>query len=184
MTILTTASFLDGFAVEPLSVNHDVNSFTCKNAEYAEFLQQSARRFQEKGVTKTFVVVEKTTGKIAAYISLVTDAAMVEAEEKQTMALTDFPFETIPALKVAKLAVDSTVGKAYKHLGSSVLAFAVSVAWVCNCDYAACRVGTVDADIEYDENLPAFYAKNGFIPLQNPRYTKRTKTRPMYRDIF
>jgi hypothetical protein len=184
MTELTAASFPEYFSVEALTESHDVGAFMNQSTEYMDFLCHSALRYQAEQVTKTFLFVDKQNGAIAAYVSLVTDAVMIENDEKADMGISDFPYETIPAIKIAKLAVHSNYAKQYHHLGSCVIQYAISIANFCNRDYAACRVVTVDADIEYDENLPVFYAKNGFIPLQNPRYTTRTKTRPMYRDIF
>ena len=53
----------------------------------------------------------------------------------------------------------------------------------CNEDYCAARFLTVDADIEHDEGVIAFYMKNGFIPnveLKN----KNRKTISMRKDIY
>jgi hypothetical protein len=42
---------------------------------------------------------------------------------------------------------------------------------------------TVDADIEYDKTLPLFYEKNGFTALHSKKYTKKTRTLPMWAGL-
>jgi len=60
---------------------------------------------------------------------------------------------------------------------------ALSIARACNRQLFAARFLTVDADIEHDEGVLAFYEKNGFIPnaqLNN----KNRKTVSMRKDIY
>ena len=52
----------------------------------------------------------------------------------------------------------------------------------CNNDYCASRFLTVDADIEHDKGVLAFYEKNGFIP--NAELFKNRKTISMRKDIY
>ena len=53
----------------------------------------------------------------------------------------------------------------------------------CNKDYCAARFLTVDADVEHDEGVLAFYEKNGFIPNAE-FYNKNRKTISMRKDIY
>jgi hypothetical protein len=62
--------------------------------------------------------------------------------------------------------------------------FSRNIADQCNERLIACRIITVDADIEYDKDLPTFYEKNGFTALHSKRYTKKTRTVPMWADIY
>ena len=56
-------------------------------------------------------------------------------------------------------------------------------ALACNDDYCAARFLTVDADIEHDEGILAFYEKNRFI--QNIElFNKNSKTISMRKDIY
>lgn len=48
----------------------------------------------------------------------------------------------------------------------------------------ACRFITVDADIEYDENTPEFYKKNGFVENLSNRSRNASHTISMRKDIF
>jgi hypothetical protein len=182
---VTPENFGDCFSFEKLNNTHNLASFTLPaNSEYAVSLHRDALRFQCAHISNTFLLIETATRTVAAYISLITDAVKLEDDEKNTLHIPDVAFETLPAAKIAKLAVDATFGKKYRRLGSLMLNFALAVADECNDHTLACRVLTVDADIEHDPGVTAFYEKNGFIALQNKKYIKRTKTVPMWTDIF
>jgi hypothetical protein len=184
MIVVSKENFFEYFKIQELSKKHKLESFVAQNKEYTDFLIFDALDYQMKGVAKTFVFVDTKNSEVAAYLTLVTDAATIENDEKEQLSIAEFPFETIPAIKIAKLAVNSNYNKNYKHIGTFALQYTASVAWLCNRDYAACRVITVDADIEYDTNLPIFYEKNGFKALQSRKYIRKTKTKTMYSDIF
>ena len=49
---------------------------------------------------------------IAAYMSLIADAIKLSVSEKEIHNL-NYPFKTIPAMKIAKLAVSQTVQEKY-----------------------------------------------------------------------
>jgi hypothetical protein len=115
-------------------------------------------------------------------MSLIADAIKLSATEKELHALS-YPFKTIPAMKIAKLAVDRSFMEKYKGIGSFMITAAIRKAIGCNDDYFACRFLTVDADIEHDPNVTAFYTKNGFI--QNIEMNnKHSKTISMRKDIW
>jgi hypothetical protein len=90
----------------------------------------------------------------------------------------------MPAIKIAKLAVAEQLRQSYRHIGSLMIDFSRSIADQCNEQFIACRVITVDADIKNEKNLFVFYEKNGFIALRNKKYTKKTRTLPMWDDIY
>jgi hypothetical protein len=129
-------------------------------------------------------MVDRTTKAIVAYIALIADAVTLQDDEKAQLQLSELTFETLPALKIAKLAVSQNAALSYRHLGSLMIDFSRSIADQCNELFIACRVLTVDADIEYDENLPSFKEKNGFTALHSKKYIKKTRTLPMWTDIY
>jgi hypothetical protein len=47
----------------------------------------------------------------------------------------NYPFKTIPSMKIAKLAVDSSFLEKYKGIGSFMIEFAMSKALSCNEDW-------------------------------------------------
>jgi ribosomal protein S18 acetylase RimI-like enzyme len=115
-------------------------------------------------------------------MSLIADAIKLSATEK-TLHNLDYPFKTIPAMKIAKLSVSITCQQKYAGIGSYMLALAVAIARTTNDDRFACRFITVDADIEHDEGVIAFYTKNGFIPNAEMN-NKRSKTINMRKDLY
>ncbi|MCL2186961.1 MAG: hypothetical protein FWB86_14100 [Treponema sp.] len=60
---------------------------------------------------------------------------------------------------------------------------AASLTLICNQQLLAARFLTVDADIEHDEGILAFYQKNGFIPNAE-LLNKNRKTISMRKDIY
>ena len=86
-------------------------------------------------------------------------------------------------MKIAKLAVDNSISKKYKGIGTFMIDSAERLALKCNNDYCAARFLTVDADIEHDGGVLAFYEKNGFIPNAG-LFNKNRKTISMRKDIY
>ena len=125
---------------------------------------------------------EKETGLLAAYMSLIADAIKLSFTEKELHGLS-YPFRTIPAMKIAKLAVDEIFIKKYKGIGTFMIQTAEHLANGLNKNYIAARFLTVDADIEHNGTVIEFYQKNGFIP--NAEFNnKNRKTVSMRKDIF
>jgi ribosomal protein S18 acetylase RimI-like enzyme len=110
------------------------------------------------------------------------DAIKLSASEQELHGL-NYPFKTIPTMKIAKLAVDGGFSEKYKGIGSFMINTAMGMAFDCYEDYCAARFLTVDADIEHDSGVLAFYEKNGFIPNAE-LYNKNRKTISMRKDIY
>jgi len=130
----------------------------------------------------TWLLRERSTGSIAAYMSLISDAIKLSATEKELHQLA-YPFKTIPAMKIAKLAVSTAFQERYKGIGSLMVEMAIQIAQSCNEQHFACRFITVDADIEHNETVLKFYEKNNFIPNEEIK-GKNRKTISMRRDIL
>jgi ribosomal protein S18 acetylase RimI-like enzyme len=156
--------------------------FKCPIAEYNEYLTQEAWRAQSEFVATTWLLRERAENSIVAYMSLINDAIKLSATEKELHHL-DYPFRTIPAMKIAKLAVSKTSREQYKGIGSYMIYLAKIIAVTSNEQHSACRFLTVDADIEHDEGVLAFYEKKGFIKNAE-LYNKNRKTISMRKDIY
>jgi GNAT superfamily N-acetyltransferase len=170
------------FRLEPLTPSIILSQFSCPVDEYNEYLCKDALRSQNDHIARTWLLRERTTGKIIAYMSLIMDAIKLSFTEKELHNL-KYPFKTIPAMKIAKLAVDATSAVQYKGIGSFMIETAIGKAIACNDEYCAARFLTVDADIEHDEGILVFYEKNGFI--QNTElFNKNRKTISMRKDIY
>jgi hypothetical protein len=158
------------------------SNFDCGIPEYNDYLFRDALRSVNDHVAFTWLLKERSTEKTAAYMSLIMDAIKLSFTEKELHHL-NYPFRTIPAMKIAKLAVDGSFSKKYKGIGTFMIIGAERLAWACNATYCAARFLTVDADIEHDEGVFAFYEKNGFI-TNAEIYNKNRKTISMRKDLY
>jgi hypothetical protein len=172
----------DYFHMEQLSPTATLTGFSCPIEEYNEYLTQDALHSQDDHVALTWLLRERSTGSLIAYMSLIADAIKLSVSEKELHNL-NYPFKTIPALKIAKLAVSQTSQRTYKGIGSFMIINARALARICNRQLFACRFLTVDADVENNENVLSFYEKNGFI-LNSEMNNKNRKTISMRKDIF
>jgi len=170
------------FYFEQVSFNTLLDSFSCSVIEYNDYLFEDALRSQNDHIAVTWLLRERTTDDIAAYMSLIADAIKLSVSEKETHNL-QYPFKTIPAMKIAKLAVSHPAQSKYKKLGTYMINKAMSLARICNRQLFACRFLTVDADIEHNGTVIEFYQKNGFVPNAEMN-VKRNKTISMRKDIF
>lgn len=78
--------------------------------EMENFLKTEALQEQNKHLNKTHLLVDIESKKIAGYISICNDNLRIEDSEKNFF---QFKYYTIPALKIARLAIDNH----YKNLG-------------------------------------------------------------------
>ncbi|GHV84328.1 N-acetyltransferase [Spirochaetia bacterium] len=152
----------DYFHMEQLTPGDSLVDFSCSLEEYTEYLTEDALRSQKDHIALTWLLWDRTTGGIAAYMSLIADAIKLSVSEKELHNL-NYPFKTIPAMKIAKLAVSQVSQSKYKGIGSFMIINARSLARICNRQLFSCRFLTVDADIENNESVLTFYEKNGFI---------------------
>ena len=178
-SILTDKRF---FSLEQLNEKISLTSFFCHIAEYNDYLFNEAARSQNDQMALTWLLRERSTGAIAAYMSLIADAIKLSATEKELHQL-DYPFKTVPAMKIAKLAVSTPFQEKYRGIGSLMVEMAIQIAESCNEQHFACRFITVDADIEHNESVINFYLKNGFTSNEETG-GKRRKTISMRRDIL
>jgi hypothetical protein len=179
---ITPANVSGYFYLEPLSSQNRLPSFKCTIEEYNGYLFVDAIRSLNDHIAKTWFLRERATGNLAAYMSLIADAIKLSFTEKELHGL-NYPFKTIPAMKIAKLAVDESFIAKYRGIGTFMIQIAERLAGGLNNDYCAARFLTVDADIEHDEGILAFYQKNGFI-LNAELRNKTRKTVSMRKDIY
>ncbi|GHV77270.1 hypothetical protein AGMMS49942_20910 [Spirochaetia bacterium] len=64
-------------------------------------------------------------------MSLIADAIKLSVSEKELHNL-NYPFKTIPAMKIAKLAVSQSAQKIYKGIGSFMIDSSMVLAQYCN----------------------------------------------------
>ena len=105
------------FSLERLKEKTRLSSFSCQIEEYNDYLFHEAARSQKDQMALTWLLCERSTGVIAAYMSLIADAIKLSATEKDLQQL-DYPFKTVPAMKIAKLAVSAPFKEKYRGIGS------------------------------------------------------------------
>jgi hypothetical protein len=164
------------FRLEQLAEGAPVGAFECRIGEYADYLREEALRAQTDHVAKTWLLREEASGQIAAYMSLIADAVKLSNAEKELHRL-NYPFKTIPAMKIAKLAVADAFRERYRGLGTRMVYLAGRIARRLNTDYCAARFLTVDADIEHDAGVLSFYEKLRETPNKNKIYHNGARRR-------
>jgi hypothetical protein len=100
------------FGIERIVPPARLDMFSCSIPEYSIWLQMESLKSQGDMVAVTYLLRERSTGEVAAYMSLVADAIKLNAAEKALHNL-DYPFKTIPAMKIAKLAVSTAYQQRY-----------------------------------------------------------------------
>lgn len=194
MSYLTTEEFesiADTVTIFPVTSAElgDISqySFDCgKAVEYVIFLKQKAIALDKLAVTKTFVMLHNETKELIGYFSLAADTVKLTLDEKIGNDLETVDFMSLPALKLGKLAINKDLSEVSKRkgYGSFVLDIVDTYAFEMLENGVACRFVTVDADIEYEEDTPNFYLKNGFTINQSRKRRSSDKTISMRRDIF
>jgi hypothetical protein len=170
------------FTLERLTEGAPVGAFECRIGEYTDYLREDALRAQADHVAQTWLLREESSGEISAYMSLIADAVKLSTAEKELHKL-DYPFKTIPALKIGKLAVAEASRQKYRGIGTLMIYLAGRFARMSINPYCAARFITVDADVEHDDGVLAFYQKNGFVP--NAELSgKHRKTISMRLDLY
>jgi len=170
------------FYLEQLTPETILDDFTCSITEYNDYLRKDAHRSQDDHVALTWLLRERKADTIVSYMSVIADAIKLSASEKEIHNL-NYPFKTIPAIKIAKLAVSQLAQEKYKGVGTYMIFNALNIARTCNRQLFAARFLTVDADVEHDEGVFMFYQKNGFVPNEE-LFNKNRKTISMRKDIY
>jgi hypothetical protein len=181
-TVIKNSTGGNYFELRPLTPVTSLSGFRSSVDEYTGYLHNEALKSQKDHIAVTWLLYEKSTNTMSAYMSLIADAIKLSGTEKELHNL-DYPFKTVPAMKIAKLAVAQSFQEKYSGVGSFMITLAIAFAHACNDHYFACRFITVDADIEHNEGVLNFYQKNGF--LQNAElFNKNRKTISMRKDIY
>jgi predicted GNAT family N-acyltransferase len=182
MTPLSRKEFENFFTVDRLVSDARLDAFCCAIAEYNAYLTKESLKSQNDMIAVTYLLHEKRNGNIAAYMSLIADAIKLSASERELHQL-NYPFKTMPAMKIAKLAVSAEYKTRFSGIGSKMIDIAAGIATTTYKDRFACRFITVDADIEHDRELTVFYSKNGFI-ANTEMNNQRSKTINMRKDLY
>ncbi|MHB9291964.1 hypothetical protein Holit_01052 [Hollandina sp. SP2] len=108
------------FKREPFTPQKSCTGFYCAVTEYNDYLINDALPSMHDHIALTWLLTERSTGKTAAYMSLIMDAIKLSFTEQELHNL-NYPFKTIPAMKIAKLAVDRSFSEKYKGTGTFMI---------------------------------------------------------------
>jgi GNAT superfamily N-acetyltransferase len=141
------------------SSKHEVENFSCGYEALDRYIKSYAEANATHGLGRTFVALLEDKTEIKGYYTLT--AAQIAKErlpKKQTRGLPAYP---IPAILLARLAIDKTAQG--KGLGELLLFDAFRRIVRGSYDFGI-RVVLVDA---IDEKAKHFYIKYGFIPFDD-----------------
>lgn len=128
--------------------------------EMDDFLHNEALQEQTKGLNATHLFINKENNDLIGYISLCNDSIKLEIDEKNILG---FNYSTIPAMKIARLAVSNK----YQHKGFGKILIDFSV-------YAAKSLTNVTgiAFITLDcyKHRQSYYEALGFVKNLSQAY--------------
>ena len=137
-----SADDLPDLELRPLQPDDRVNRFSSGDKQFQPlktFLQRDSKKFQEQFLARTYVMVDGNL--VRAYVTLV--CGEITAEKNITdLDGAEFKNEHFPAMKIARLAVDSKYRKS--GYGQKLVDFAVGRAIEIS-GIAGCRFVVVDA---------------------------------------
>lgn len=147
------------------------------------FLTEHALYYEEFRLARTYGVydVNKADEPIVGYVTLVCSeidlgdhATLHPSERPETTK--NYPYTTYPALKIARLLIDSKYRR--RDLGTSLIYYAFGVAVDQICPRVGCRFLVVDSK----KDATAFYEKLGFVLLETTR-NKKLESPIMFVDL-
>jgi predicted N-acetyltransferase YhbS len=141
---------------ERLGSNHVLSGFDCGVGSLNVWLERHARSASGVGSAKTYVITDEEQGRVVGYHALT--LVSVEHVEATSRAKKGMPKYPIPAMLLARLAVDESVKG--KGLGAFLLRDAM-VRTVAVSQEAGLRLLLAHA---LNEQARTFYVKFGFEP--------------------
>ena len=141
---------------QPLGNEHRVNGFDCGVGSLDIWLVKHARAAVGAGSARTYVVVDSEQDRVVGYHAL--SLASIEHADATDRGRKGMPRHPIPAMLLARLAVDNTVQG--KGIGAFLLRDAMSRA-LSVAEQAGMRLLFVHA---LNDEARAFYERFGFEP--------------------
>lgn len=100
-----------------------LGDFDCGIADYNDFLCSDAPYYIEQNVTQIKLLINKENADVIAYMVLCSDSFILSDKEKALVGL-EIPINTLPSLKIGKLAVSQ------RYTGKLYGSFMLFLAWV------------------------------------------------------
>lgn len=149
--------------VHPLSRNHDRDTFDCGSEALNLFLRATARQHQDRGISRTFVLVEPESAAPNRVIGFFTLSACEGIASDLPPSLARRLPRNLPAVRLGRLAVDRQFQR--RGFGGALLVEAIR-----RVAATATQIGIAGLFVDAkDDQAAAFYRKFGFVPLpSNP----------------
>jgi len=160
---------------ERLSKIYDVSKFDCGDEDLNDFIKNDAFIYQEKKIATTILFFYEEN--LIGFVSIAADSLKLNFDEKQSYNIHQKKLEDVPAVKLARLAVNKIFQK--QGIGTNILKWVIGYVLECS-EMVAIRFITVDA---YHDKLN-FYQKFIFLVNQNKHYTKKTNHVSMRYDLL
>ncbi len=143
--------------IEDLNRNHDRASFDCGISELNQYLRRIARQHLEKGISRTFVLVDDSKpNEILGFFTLA--ACEVRSETLPEEFAKKYPRD-VPVAKLARIAVAKRLQR--HGLGSHMVMNAMEKVVA-----VSENLGLVGFFVDAkDKNVSEYYKRFGFIPL-------------------
>jgi ribosomal protein S18 acetylase RimI-like enzyme len=145
--------------LDKLDKSHDRNSFDCNSEALNKYLRQTARQHNQKGISRTFVLVDTKQSKVI--IGFFTLSLCEVRSEKLTEVIARKYLLIVPGVRLARLAVD----KYYQHQGiGEILIIEAMKRAIVIADNGGGIGLFVDAK---DEKARNYYSRYGFVSLKD-----------------
>lgn len=143
--------------IEPVTRNHNRTAFDCGNHDLNQYLRNIARQHTEKGISRTFVLVEDSNpSAILGFFTLAACEILVEKLPRKYAK--KYPARA-PAAKLARLAIEQSLQR--KGLGTHLMVNAIERILKVS-EHLGIIGFFVDAK---NQGAKAYYEQFGFIPL-------------------
>jgi GNAT superfamily N-acetyltransferase len=146
-------------AIELLEKHHDRDRFDCGSDALNQFLKQTARQHIQKGVSRTFVLVDTEQPEVIIGFFTLT-LCEVRTEKLPTRFAKKYPAR-VPGVKLARLAVSKDCQR--QGIGGVLLIEAMQRALI-----VAENAGGIGLFVDAkDEVAKAYYVRYGFVSLED-----------------
>ncbi len=145
--------------VELLDKSHNRNSFDCGNEALNKFLKQTARQHIQKGISRTFVLVDTDKAEIIMSFFTLT-LCEVRVEKLPSNFAKKYPSK-VPGVKLARLAVNELYQR--QGIGEIMMIEAMQRALI-----VAENAGGIGLFVDAkDEAAKTYYSRYGFVSLED-----------------
>ncbi len=169
---------INNYTIKKLSSEDNVNNFNCGLNDMNNFLKNDALIQQEENLNVTYLVY--CDKNLVGFFSLLSDNIEIKSMDEEY----SMPYETCPAVKIGRLAIDKKYSK--QGFGTILLDN------ICgNIKLISEKLGVRFITVDAYCNVRKFYYKNSFnhFKINNIKKLQRTAERnekttiPLYKDI-